>query len=157
MMKKILLILAFTFSSNVLLAQKTSFYSEFDTIKIYPDKMLIDYKLYSDSVLSEHFQAFFHPIVRKVPRFRLLGDLFKTNIHLDSLVFHGNRITYNENRASKTEVYEDGLLLSTFFYDAEKSPISKREFQGNSRILGPCGEITGHYFSYGRKGRLSKK
>ncbi|MCZ4408538.1 hypothetical protein O3Q51_06950 [Cryomorphaceae bacterium 1068] len=150
-MKRFLSIAILTLMVRVVFAQDQSTWTEIDTLKQIVDKTLVEYKAYSDSSLSEHAQAFLLPIVQERPKYSILGNVFKTEIRLDSIVYHGDRTSYLENGYYKTETFGHGDLISTKYYDFEGQRISEEEFDKLNSVIGPCGIITGRYFYHGKK------
>lgn len=68
--------------------------TEMDTIETYPTKILVEYRTYSDSTIIEKTDAFLYPKVLEIPKFKFLQNVFKTRFLVDSIVFHGERVTY---------------------------------------------------------------
>lgn len=137
-------------------AQEHSTWTTIDTLAELSDRILVEYKTYTDSSLNEHAQAFLIPIVQKRPKYRVLGSLFKTEIQFDSIVFHGDRISYLDNQYYKTETFEQGQLISTKYFNSDEQEILKTEFDSFNNTVGPCGIITGHYFFNGTKMKKRK-
>jgi hypothetical protein len=150
-MKSILTIAIFILGGLNLKAQKQLTRTEIDTIEAYASKTLVEYTVFSDSNLIEKTKAFFYPTVLQRPRFRFLPNAFKTELLVDSIVFHGERIEFKDNGFYHSEIYENGLLLKSEFYDSTGREINESEFKGNDLTIGPCGITTGHYFYHGKK------
>lgn len=139
-----------TLIGQTVLAQKQSKWTDIDTLKQFPNKTLVEYKAYTDSNLRERAQAFLIPIVQEWPKYRFFGNLFTTEVQLDSIVFHGQRTSYLDNQYHKTEKFENGNLISTTYFDSDGQKISEEEFENMNNVIGPCGIITGHYFYHGQ-------
>ena len=54
------------------------------------------------------------------------------------------------------ELYENGLLKNTVYFNAKEQEIAKQEFQINNNVKGPCGDVIGNYFITGNR-KLKKK
>ncbi len=130
---------------------QSSIRTDFDTIQKYPNKTLVHYKTYKDSVLIEDSQAFLYPVILVSPRFCILKNFFKTEIIADSVVFHGQTTSYLANRCYKTESYNEGVLLSTKYYNSSNQEISEEDSQIKNTIRGPGGVIRSFYFIWGPK------
>jgi hypothetical protein len=150
-MKPILTIAILIFMGQSALAQKQTSWTVIDTLELFSESTLVEYKTYIDSNLNEHAQAFLFPIEQEWPKYRILKNLFKTTIQLDSIVFHGNRTTFIDNQFYKTERFEQGTLISTKYFDSKNTEVSKSEFEKSHINIGPCGNIRGHYFYHGKK------
>ena len=135
---------------QVLLAQEQYTWYDIDTIETHNNRTLVEYKTFSDSILIQKAEAYFYPTVREIPRFRILQNLFRTEVKADSIVFHGNRTTYLDNQFCRIEKYELGKLLSATYFDSTRQEITKSEFNKYDNARGPCGEITGHFFYHGK-------
>lgn len=130
---------------------QSSIRTDFDTIQKYPDKTLVHYKTYRDSVLIEDSQAFLYPVILVSPRFCILKNIFKTEIIADSVVFHGQTTSYLANRYYKTESYNEGVLISTKYYNSSNQEISEEDYQIKNTIRGPCGVLGAQYLIQGEK------
>jgi len=150
-MKCVLTISILTLTGQFLFGQQKSTWTDIDTLESFNERSLVEYRNYVDSNITEHARAYFYPTVREVPRFKILKNLFKTEIQADSIVFHGDRKTYLGNRYFKSEKFENGKLISTMYFDSTEKEISKNEFHKKNYLRGPSGHITGHYFYHGKK------
>src|SRR5688572_18839282 len=151
-MKQIIFLSIFIIISLKLQAQEKKSWTDFDTIKIFDTKILVHYKTYEDSSLIESTQAFLYPTTIKVPKFRLFGNLLKTELKVDSIVYHGTKTSFLSNRFYIVEEFENGLLLKNpLFFDFYGKEITQKEFLEKNNLRGPCGEISGRYFITGKK------
>ena len=150
-MKSILTIAILTLIGQVSLAQKHSIWTEVDTIQKFPDRIYVEYKAYSDSILLEQAEAYFYPMVKEYPKFRLFGNLFTKKVRVDSILFHGERTSYLVNRLHKREIFDNGTLISTTYFNSMGQEISEREFRSKNNVIGPCGVVEGHYFIHGNR------
>ncbi len=123
-------------------------------MELFSESTLVDYKIYVDSNLTEHAQALLFPLEQEWPKYRILKNLFKTTILLDSIVFHGTRTTFIDNQYYKTENFERGTLISTIYFDSKNTEIFKSKLEKSHNNIGPCGNIIGHYFYHGRKKKI---
>lgn len=156
-MKRILTIIILTLVGQILLAQKQTTRTEIDTIERFPNKAFVEYKTFSDSVLTEEAQAYLYPTILKFPKYRILRNVFTTEVEVDSIVFHGKRTTYLKTGEFKVEKFEYGTLLSTSYFNSKGEQISVQDFKSLSTVRGPCGNITRHYFIRGKKEKERKK
>lgn len=156
-MKRILTIIILTLVGQVLLAQKQTTRTEIDTIKQFPNKTFVEYKTFSDSILKEQAQAYLYPTIREFPKYRILRNVFTTEIEVDSIVFHGTRTSYLNTGEFKVEKYEYGTLLSTSYFDSKGEQISEQEFKSHRLRIGPCGNTSGYFFIRGKKEKKRKK
>jgi hypothetical protein len=161
---RLTLIILFISTFN-LCAQKQLTRTEIDTIEIFSNKSLVEYRIYSDSNLIEEAQAFLHPTLLKVSRFRIFQNIFTTEVQADSIVFHGKRIEYQANGHYQSEMYENGSLVNVAFYDSTGQEINESEFKQGDLTIGTCGigmgmgmgMGMGNYFFYGKKEKLNLK
>jgi hypothetical protein len=152
-MKYILTITILIQSCLTLLAQENSTRIEIDTIEIYSNRTLVEYREFSDSNLIQKARAFFYPIVFKRPKFRILPNILIATVQADSIVCHGEKLDYQKNRFYKSETYSNGRLLYSAFYDSTGLEISELEFSPNRMNLGTCGIINGQFLFHGKKKR----
>ncbi|MBK0404801.1 hypothetical protein I5M27_17550 [Adhaeribacter sp. BT258] len=152
-MKRIIFLSIFIIISLKLQAQEKKSWTDFDTIQIFPNKVLVHFKTFEDSTLIESTQAYLYPTIIKVPKFRLLGIFFfKTELKADSIVYHGTKTSFLSNRFYKIEEFENGLLLKgPMFFDTNGIEITEQEFLAKNNVRGPCGEIIERYFITGQK------
>lgn len=137
-------------------AQKSIIRYEIDTLEQFPNKTLVEYKVFSDSVLEEHTQAFFFPVIKQLPRFRIFSNIFLTDVYADSIVFHGKRITDLYNQYYQTEIFENNKLTSIAYFDSLGQEISMLKFQKHNTRIGPCGTISGRYFFHGKRKKKTR-
>lgn len=135
-------------SSN---AQNLSTWTDIDTLESFDNMVLVNYKIYHDSTLSEETQAFLYQTTIEVSRFPAIPNLFKREITADSIVFHGLRSIYWDNGYRKLEKYNEGNFISMTFFNQLGEEISEQEFNHNNHVNGPCGIVNGHYLIHGQK------
>jgi antitoxin component YwqK of YwqJK toxin-antitoxin module len=150
-MKILLSILIITFIGLNVSAQKGKYQTDFDTLEVFKEKILVHYKTYLNNNLIVESTSFLYPKTHKLPRYQLTGNLIKVTVQLDSIVRHGTTKRYFEDGTTKVIEYVSGQELSSIFYDKEGKEISHQEFLSKNLIIGPCGTITGEYFIHGRK------
>jgi hypothetical protein len=150
-MKCILTISILTLTGSFLFGQQLSTWTEIDTLEIFDNKTLVEYRTYTNSSITEQACAFFYPTVREIPKFRILQHLLTSEILVDSIVFHGERKIYLDNRKYEHQKFENGYLISTSYFDSAKQEISQAEFLQDHNMIGPCGQTTGQYFYHGKK------
>tara|TARA_R110002049_G_scaffold260502_2_gene436415 strand:- start:1806 stop:2252 length:447 start_codon:yes stop_codon:yes gene_type:complete len=134
-----------------LAAQKPTWQTKFDTIEVFNDHIYAEYETFKDSNLLEKTNAFLYPTIQQIPRFRKLPNLFLIEYDADSIVFHGEKTTYLEDRSYKVENYYRGTIISTYYFSSDGNKITERAYMKDRFIIGPCGEIRGHYFYHGRR------
>jgi hypothetical protein len=146
----IIIMLSFIgFSANA--QNNTVFSVTIDTLEQLDNKVLYSLKTYADSTLTEEAQAFLYQTTLKIPKFKRLPNLFKKELAADSIVFHGLRTTYLNNRYYKQEQYDNGNLKSNAFYNESGKEISLEEFNKYNGRRGPCGDVLGYFLIHGRK------
>ena len=84
-MKTLLGLFILTLTSLNCEAQDKGIWTKMDTIRRYPDKVLIHYKTFQDSLLIEDSQAFLIPTTILIPRFYLFPQLLKRKLQLIAL------------------------------------------------------------------------
>lgn len=146
-MKHILIILTFTLIGVSSIAQKIDSWSELDTIRKFPDKTLIHFVTYNDSIIIKECQAYFFPIKMEFPRFRIFQQWLTKEIDADSLVYHGETITYLDEGYFMIETFENGSLRSKVYFDSSGKEIPEHPFpEKKENYRGPGGDNVTHYF-----------
>jgi hypothetical protein len=126
--------------------QNQEYRTEFDTLKTFNDKILVHYKTYKNKDLVEESNAYLYPVIHKVPRFRLTGNLFKTSIQMDSIVRHGSSKEFFTGGDYKVTEFNNGQEIESAYFDCKGIKMTKEEFQNKQKTIGPCGIIQGRYF-----------
>jgi hypothetical protein len=148
-MKHLLILLTLLIIGLSSKAQYANYRTDVDTIGKYPDKILVHYKSFKDSVVVEDAEAYLYPVIIKVPRFKMLGNLLLSEIPADSIVFHGRRTTYLSNRYYQVADFDNGNLIKSMYFNSVGVEITEEEYVSRNTIRGP--EIIGSYIITGTK------
>lgn len=151
MKKNYILIILSLFITQGTWGQKNSSRTDFDTIKVYSDRVLVDYKTFTDSFLTEQGQAFLYPKSLVIRKTKWLPRFFKTTVQADSLVLHGIVQSYITNGKYRVGRYENGLKIEMKYYDERGNEIDYQEFYRGLRDYWGTEEGTNRYIIHGTK------
>lgn len=131
--------------------QNSSTWTDFDTLEVYENSVLVDFVTYSDSNITEQGQAFLYPDSLELRRSKWIPRFFKTTVQADSMVLHG--IVKSQWKEGKYRVgrYDNGEKLEVTYYDSTDTEISRQEFYGNIRNHWDPEQGTNIYIIHGTK------
>lgn len=132
-------------------AQRANYRTNIDTLKSFDNRVLANCKTFMNENLIEESIAYLYPVIHKIPRFRLTGNLIQKEIEMDSIVRHGVTKKYFENRLIQVAEFVDGKEINAIYYNQNGTEISKQEYLNIYNLREPCGAITGEYFISGQK------
>ena len=151
MRKNYILLILSLFITQGTWGQKTSSRTDFDTIKVYSDRVLVDFKTFTDSNLIEQGQAFLYPKSLVIRKSKWLPRFFKTTVQADSLVLHGIVQSYVKNGKYRVGRYENGQKIDMKYYDERGNEIDYQEFYRGLRDYWATEEGTNRYIIHGTK------
>lgn len=153
-MKQTLIIVLTSFlGAQFAFGQKPSSRTDFDTIQVYDDKVLVDYKSYYDSTLTEEGQAFLYPDSMDVRRSKWLPSFMRTTIPVDRMILHGIIETQGKDGKYRIGKYENGDQNEMTYFDSNGNEITYHDFYGNIRSQGDPETGTNRYIIRGIKKR----
>lgn len=123
--KQVIILFLMMSVSGIAFGQKSCDRTEFDTLKIYKRSIHVEYYIYRDGALTEQVQALLYPIVHHVKKKRFLRKSIMEDIYMDSIVFHGDKKSYLENREYKIETFFHGYLKEVKYFDDQGIVLSK--------------------------------
>lgn len=131
--------------------QNPSTWTDFDTLEVYENSVLVDFVTYSDSNLTEEGQAFLYPDSLEIRKSKWLPRFFTTTIPADSMVLHG--IVKSQWKEGKYRIgkYDKGKKLEMTYFDSEGNEISYQEFYGGLRSHGDPEQGANRYIINGTK------
>ncbi|KAA3615256.1 MAG: hypothetical protein D8M58_22085 [Calditrichaeota bacterium] len=132
-------------------AQQKTYMTEIDTIQCYPGKTLVQYKTYVDSLLSEDGYAFLYSTQLEVPRYKLFPYIFKKEISIDSMVYHGIVKSYFEDGKYRIGKYQNGTKIYMKYFDSTGTEISRNKYYLGIRIHFDPEKGNNHYLIDGIK------
>jgi len=150
-------ILLFTLLTVQVKGQNASTITDFDTLAVYENSVLIDFVTYSDSNITEEGQAFLFPCSLELRQYKWLPKFFNTTILADSMVLHG--IVKSQWKEGKYRIgkYDNGEKLEMTYFDSEGNKISYQEFYGGMRSQWNPEQGTNRYLIHGTKKKNKKK
>jgi hypothetical protein len=106
-------------------------YRNFDTIRIDSNRTLISFEAHRDSNLVQSIQAYFYASSISYYQFYIFNyfPLWKKTVNADSIVRHGISKTFFDSGDIEVNIYDNGDLVSTEYYNQDKEPISEEEFE----------------------------
>ncbi|HAS35932.1 MAG TPA: hypothetical protein DCS15_05560 [Flavobacteriales bacterium] len=117
--------------STLCFGQKGESWTEFDTIKVYPGRILLEYKTYIDSVLTEQGGAFHYPDSSKLPKTNTSAKAEESSFSLSEVQLHGTVKHINKDGKYRVGHYVKGRKVSMRYYDADGAEISSKDFGNN--------------------------
>lgn len=131
--------------------QNSSTWTDFDTLEVYENSVLVDFVTYSDSNITEEGQAFLYPDSLELRKSNWLPRFFKTTVPADSMVLHG--IVKSKWHEGKYRIgkYDNGEKLEMTYFNSEGTVISYQEFYSGRRSQWDPEPGTDRYFIYGIK------
>ncbi len=145
------LIILFVFIGQNVLGQHQSYRTNVDTLKIFHDKLLVNYKLFINENLVEESSMYLYPITKKTPRLWLTRNFTTKKIEMDSIVRHGDSRKYAQNKLIELAEFIDGKEKNMFYYSPTGEKITQQEYVNTYNPKITCGKIDGEYFIYGQK------
>lgn len=145
------IIIFLVFLTQIASSQVLSNWTDIDTIQVYSDKILVDYRYYSDSNLIEHGRAYHYPATLEIRKSKWLPRIFKTTVPADSIVLHGivkKNWKYGKYRIGK---YVNGHKTEMTYYNAEGIEISYHDFYGAMLFHGDPEKGTSIFLIHGNK------
>jgi len=149
-MKKVLLIILL-FGFLMTYGQKQEITYTIDTIKIDKNGVLTKISLFVDGLLIEEKNGYLIPDTIKIPKFKFTGNLFTTKIPVDRIIRHGVSTYFYKNNFKKVDIYENGKLIETNYYDASGQTLSQEEISKLPIKIRPYGNETKEYIISGQK------
>ncbi len=146
-----IIILLFIVLTGQLKGQNSSTWTDFDTLEVYENSVLVDFVTYSDSNIIEQGQAFLYPDSLEIRKSKWLPRFFKTTVPVDSMVLHG--IVKSQWKEGKYRIgeYNKGEKLGMTYFDSEGTEISRQEFYNGLRSQWDPEQGTNRYFIHGTK------
>lgn len=114
--------------------QKTLNWTDVDTLQVYTDKVLVNFRTYSNSNLISNGQSFLYPCMIEVRKSKWLPRFFKTIVSADSVVLHGIVQSQWDDGKYRIGKYENGQVIEMTYYNSSNKIISRQEFYKNLRI-----------------------
>ena len=145
------IILLFILLTGQVNGQHSSTWTDFDTLEVYENSVLVDFVSYSDSNITEEGQAFLYPDSLELRKSKWLPRFFKTTVPADSMVLHG--IVKSQWKEGKYRIgkYDNGEKLEMTYFDSEGNEISYQEFYDGLRSQRDPEQGTNRYFIHGTK------
>lgn len=131
--------------------QNSTTWTDFDTLEIYENSVLVDFVTYTDSSISEQGKAFLYPYSFDLRKSKWLPRFFKTTVQADSLVLHGIVKTHWKEGKYRIGNYDNGDKLEMTYFDSERNEITYQEFYDGLRIQWDPESGTNRYIIYGNK------
>lgn len=145
----IILIMLLIFQS--ISAQNVNYRTEIDTLESFEKRVLARLNVFNNEDLMEESTAYLYPVIHRVPRFKLTGNLIQKKIEMDSIVRHGTTKVFLESRLIRKAEFINGKEKYAIYYDQDGIEISKQEYLNTYKFLEPCGAIIGEFLITGRK------
>ncbi len=131
--------------------QQSSSWTDFDTLKVYEDKVFVDFVTYTDSTIAEQGKAFLYPDSLELRKSKWLPRFFKITVPADSMILHGIvKSQWNEGKY-RIGKYDKGEKLEMTYFDSQGNEISYQEFYGGLRSQWDPEQGTDRYFIHGTK------
>lgn len=131
--------------------QNPSTLTDFDTLEVYENKILVNFISYSDSNIIVQGQAFLYPDSLELRKSKWLPRFFKTTVPADSMVLHGTVVSQWEDGKYRIGKYDNGEKIQMAYYDTNGNMITYREFYGSWRSQWNPEQGTNRYFIHGTK------
>ena len=131
--------------------QNSSTWTDFDTLEVYENSVLVDFVTYSDSNITEEGQAFLYPDSLELRKSKWLPRLFTTTVPADSMVLHGIVKSRWQNGKYRIGKYDKGDKLEMTYFDSNGNEITRQEFYGGWRSEWDPEQGTNRYFIHGTK------
>lgn len=153
MKQTLIIVLISILGAQIGFGQKTSSWTDFDTIQVYDDKVLVDYKSYYNSTMTEEGQAFLYPDSMDVRKSKWLPRFIRTSIPVDRMILHGIIETQGKEGKYRIGKYENGEKKEMTYFDSGGNEITYQDFYGNLRSQGDPEQGTNIYIIHGTKKR----
>lgn len=146
-----IIILLFTMLTIQVKGQNSSTWTDFDTLEVYENSVLVDFVTYLDSNITEQGKAFLYPDSLEVRKSKWLPRFFKMTVPADSMVLHG--IVKSQWKEGKYRIgkYDQGEKLEMTYFDSKGNEISYQEFYGGLRSHWDPEQGTNLYIIHGTK------
>jgi len=131
--------------------QHASTWTDFDTLEVYENSVLVDFVTYSDSNITEEGRAFLYPDSLELRKSKWLPRFFKTTVPADSMVLHGTVKSEWQDGKYRIGKYDKGEQFEMTYFDSEENEISYQEFYDGLRSPGDPEEGTNRFFIHGTK------
>lgn len=109
-----------------------------DTIEVFEDKVYVEMVDYSNGETIETSKAFLYPTTIELDRFKWT-KMFKVTYLADSVVYHGERLTFFQNKYWKREKFDNGHRTFVAYFNERNQELSIEEFKEGSTTRGPSG------------------
>ncbi len=152
-MKKVYIITLLLLLSKMGQGQDVLSWTEFDTLKVYDDKYLVEFTSYTDSSITEKGQGFIYHVSVELRKSKWLPRFIKKTVPADSLILHGTIKTIAENGKWRVGEYNEGTKIDVRYYNSENVEISKEEFYLGLRSQWDREGGTNRYYFYGTKNK----
>jgi len=136
MKKNYLTALVVLFSTLFAIGQVDNHHIDIDTITIFSNKVLVDFKSYSDTNLIENIQAYLYTDTTEYKKTRWLFWSRNIQVVKDSVVYHGTARIYGESGKYRIGKYNNGKKIEMKYFDSKGDIITKYEFYGRLRSQG---------------------
>lgn len=125
--------------------------TDFDTIEVYNNSVLVNFVTYTESIITEEGQAFLYRDSIEIRKSKWLPRFFKKTVPVDRIVLHG--IVKSQWKEGKYRIgkYDNGEKLEMAYFDSEGNEISYQEFYRGFRSHSDPEEGTNLYIIHGTK------
>ncbi|MBX3163382.1 MAG: hypothetical protein KF900_02790 [Bacteroidetes bacterium] len=124
---------------------------DIDTLQTYSDKILANYRIYSDSILKEEGQAYLYPDTTKISRSKWLPRFITKQCFVDRAVLHGIVTCFSESGKYRVGKYDNGQKITMNYYNPSNNEITYSEFYGNNLRIDYDPEQGTKYLFHGKK------